>query len=70
MREQWRHVELPKAQEYSQCGEYSTERATQVERGENEEGMTVCAAKAADEGEQSKEFENISNNEERDEGRS
>ena len=40
-------MELPKAQEYSQCGEHNMERATQVERGKNKERMIVRAAKVA-----------------------
>ena len=32
-------MELPKVREYSQCGEHYAERATQVKRGKNKEGI-------------------------------
>ena len=46
------------------------ERAVQVERGKNKEGMIVHTAKVASAEEQPKEFENVSNDEGRDEGQS
>ena len=54
--------------EYSRCGEHNTEGATQIERGKREEERIVRAAKAASAEECPKEFENVSNNEGRDEG--
>ena len=57
-------------QEYSRRGEHNVERALQIERGKNKEEMIVHAAKVASAEEQPKEFENVSNNEGRDEGRS
>ena len=56
--------------EYSRRGEHNTEGATQIERGKREEERIVRAAKAASAEECPKEFENVSNNEGRDEGRS
>ena len=57
-------------QEYSQRGEHNAERAMQIERGKRKEERIVRAAKVASTEERPKEFENVSNNGGRDEGRS
>ena len=54
--------------EYSRRGEHNAEGATQIERGKRKEERIVRAAKVASAEEQPKEFENVSNNEGRDEG--
>ena len=61
-------MELPKMREYSRHGEHNMERAMQIKRGKKEEEMIVHAAKVASTEERPKEFENVSNNEGRDEG--
>ena len=57
-------------QEYSRRGEHNAERAMQIERGKKKEEMIVHTAKVASAEERPKEFEDVSNNEGRDEGQS